>query len=178
MIKDKDLSKVKMLVMDVDGTMTDGKIYVGANGEEFKAFNVRDGYRLINMEKYNIIPVIITGKKSEILANRAAELKIEEVHQGVDYKLKVLDEVIKRYQLSYENVAYIGDDVNDIDCIKVCYLNACPADAIDEVIDVVDYVCKSNGGNGAVREFIDLIIKKQLERKKNNESDLVLGEYR
>jgi 3-deoxy-D-manno-octulosonate 8-phosphate phosphatase (KDO 8-P phosphatase) len=158
MIKDKDLSKIKMLVMDVDGTLTDGKIYVGDSGEVFKAFHVRDGYRLINIQKYNMIPVIITGKKSEILAKRAAELKIEEVYQGVDDKLKILDEVIKRYQLTYENVAYIGDDVNDIDCMKVCYLKACPADAVNEVINVVDYVCKSDGGNGAVRELIDLII--------------------
>ncbi|MEH6954677.1 KdsC family phosphatase [Neobacillus drentensis] len=159
MIKEKDLSKIKMLVMDVDGTLTDGKIYIGDNGEVFKAFNVKDGYRLINIKKYNIIPVIITGKKSEILAKRAAELKIEEVHQGIDDKLKVLDEVINKYQLTYENVAYIGDDVNDIDCMKVCYLKACPADAIDEVIGEVDFVCKANGGYGAVREFIDLIIR-------------------
>jgi 3-deoxy-D-manno-octulosonate 8-phosphate phosphatase (KDO 8-P phosphatase) len=158
MIKDKDLSKIKMLVMDVDGTLTDGKIYVGDNGEVFKAFNVRDGYRLINIEKYNIIPVIITGKKSEILAKRAAELKIKEVHQGIEDKLAVLDEVINMYQLTYENVAYIGDDINDIDCMKVCYLKACPADAISEVLDIVDYVCKSSGGNGAVRELIDLIV--------------------
>jgi 3-deoxy-D-manno-octulosonate 8-phosphate phosphatase (KDO 8-P phosphatase) len=160
MIKDKDLSKIKMLVMDVDGTLTDGKIYVGDSGEVFKAFNVKDGYRLINIQKYNIIPVIITGKRSEILSKRATELKIEEVYQGVDDKLKVLEEVIKRYQLTYENVAYIGDDVNDIDCMKVCYLKACPADAINEVINVVDYVCKSDGGNGAVRELIDMIVKK------------------
>jgi 3-deoxy-D-manno-octulosonate 8-phosphate phosphatase (KDO 8-P phosphatase) len=160
MIKDKDLSKIKMLVMDVDGTLTDGKIYVGENGEVFKAFNVKDGYRLINMEKYNIIPVIITGKKSKILTKRAAELKIEEVYQGIDDKLKVLDEVLHKYQLSYENVAYIGDDVNDIDCMKVCYLKACPADAIKEVISIVDYVCNVNGGNGAVREFIDLMVVK------------------
>ena len=158
MIKDKDLSNIKMLVMDVDGTLTDGKIYVGEHGEVFKAFNVKDGYRLINISKYNIIPMIITGKQSEILSKRAAELKIEEVHQGVDDKLKVLDEIIKRYNLSYDNVAYIGDDVNDLECMKVCYLKACPADALDEVISIVDYVCKSNGGNGAVREFIDLII--------------------
>ena len=157
MIKDKDLSKIKMLVMDVDGTLTDGKIYVGDNGEVFKAFNVKDGYRLINIEKYNIIPVIITGKRSEILAKRAAELRIEEVHQGIEDKLAVLDGVINRYQLTYENVAYIGDDINDIDCMKVCYLKACPADAMEEVITIVDYVCKSTGGNGAVREFIDLI---------------------
>jgi 3-deoxy-D-manno-octulosonate 8-phosphate phosphatase (KDO 8-P phosphatase) len=160
MIKDKDLSKIKMLVMDVDGTLTDGKIYVGENGEVFKAFNVKDGYRLINMDKYHIIPVIITGKKSEILAKRAAELKIEEVYQGVDDKLKVLNLVLSRYQLSYENVAYIGDDVNDLDCMNVCYLKACPADAIDEVIEAADYVCKADGGNGAVREFIDVIVIK------------------
>jgi 3-deoxy-D-manno-octulosonate 8-phosphate phosphatase (KDO 8-P phosphatase) len=158
MIIDKDLSKIKMLVMDVDGTLTDGKIYVGDNGEVFKAFNVKDGYRLINIEKYNIIPVIITGKKSEILAKRAAELRIEEVHQGIEDKLTVLDEVINRYHLTYESVAYIGDDINDIDCMKVCYLKACPADAISEVLGIVDYVCKSTGGNGAVRELIDLII--------------------
>jgi 3-deoxy-D-manno-octulosonate 8-phosphate phosphatase (KDO 8-P phosphatase) len=158
MIQDKDFSKIKMLVMDVDGTLTDGKIYVGANGEVFKAFNVKDGYRLINLKKHNIIPVIITGKKSEILTNRAAELKIEEVYQGVDDKLRVLEEVINRYQLKYENVAYIGDDINDLKCMKVCYLKACPADAMGEVIDAADYVCKSSGGNGAVREFIDLIV--------------------
>ncbi len=158
MINGKDLSKVKMLVMDVDGTLTDGKIYVGDKGEVFKAFNVKDGYRLINMDKYNLIPVIITGKKSEILAKRAADLNIEEVYQGIDDKLKILNELLDRYQITYENVAYIGDDVNDIECMKVCYLKACPADAIGEVIDVVDYVCKANGGNGAVREFIDLMV--------------------
>jgi 3-deoxy-D-manno-octulosonate 8-phosphate phosphatase (KDO 8-P phosphatase) len=162
MITDKDLSKIKMLVMDVDGTLTDGKIYVGENGEVFKAFNVKDGYRLINMDKYNLIPVIITGKKSEILAKRAAELKIKEVYQGIDDKLKVLDEILNRYQMTYENIAYIGDDVNDLDCMKVCFFNACPADAIDEVIDEVDYVCKVKGGDGAVREFIDLIVKTKI----------------
>lgn len=175
MIKDKDLSNIKMLVMDVDGTLTDGKIYVGDSGEVFKAFNVRDGYRLIHMDKYNIIPVIITGRKSEILTKRAAELKIEEVHQGVDDKLRVLEKVIERYQLTYENVAYIGDDVNDLACMEVCYLKACPADAIGEVIDVVDYVCNSNGGNGAVREFIDLIVKNNRDDNNKNEAKLVLG---
>ena len=161
MMNGKDLSKIKMVVMDVDGTLTDGKIYVGENGEVFKAFNVKDGYRLINLEMFHIIPVIITGKKSEILSKRAAELKITEVYQGIDDKLKVLDEVINRYQLCYENVAYIGDDLNDLECMKVCYLTACPADAIDEVREGVDFICNVNGGNGAVREFVDLIVKEQ-----------------
>lgn len=161
MINGKNLSKIKMLVMDVDGTLTDGKIYVGDNGEVFKAFNVKDGYRLINLEKFDIIPVIITGKKSEILSKRAAELKISEVFQGIDDKLIVLDEVISRYQLTYENVAYIGDDLNDLECMEASYLTACPADAIDEVREMVDFICSVNGGNGAVREFIDLIVKEQ-----------------
>lgn len=157
----KDLTKIKILVMDVDGTLTDGKIYVGDNGEVFKAFNVKDGYRLISLDNSNIIPVIITGKKSEILSKRADELKITEVFQGINDKLAVLDEVLSRYQLSYENVAYIGDDLNDLECMQVSYLTACPADAIEEVKGEVDYICKVNGGNGAVREFIDLIVKGQ-----------------
>lgn len=159
MIQDKNLSKIKMLVMDVDGTLTDGKIYVGDSGEVFKAFNVKDGYRLINLEEYNIVPVIITGKKSEILAKRAAELKIKEVYQGVDNKLKVLDKIIRKYQINWENIAYIGDDENDIDCMRDCYFSACPADAIDDVVNIVDYVCKVKGGEGAVREIIDLIVR-------------------
>lgn len=92
---------------------------------------------------------------------RAAELNITEVFQGIDNKLSILNEVIEKYQLSYENVAYIGDDVNDLECMNSCYVKACPADAIGEVLDVVDYTCKMNGGNGAVREFIDLIVKTQ-----------------
>jgi 3-deoxy-D-manno-octulosonate 8-phosphate phosphatase (KDO 8-P phosphatase) len=162
MIAGKDLSQIKMLVMDVDGTLTDGKIYVGANGEVFKAFHVRDGYRLINCIKYNIIPVIITGKSSDIVAKRAAELNIEEVHQGVENKLEVLEAVIYKHNLSFENVAYIGDDLNDIECMRVCYVKACPADAIDDVIEIVDYVCQSKGGEGAVRELIDLFLVEEL----------------
>lgn len=164
MMEDKDLTKIRMLVMDVDGTLTDGKIYVGVQGEVFKAFNVKDGYRLINIEKFNIIPVIITGKTSQILKKRAAELKISEVHQGIEDKMMVLEDLINKYGLSYENIAYIGDDINDLTCMKVCYLSACPADAISEVTQEVDYVCKATGGNGAVRELVDLIVLKQSYR--------------
>lgn len=157
----KDLSKIRMLVMDVDGTLTDGKIYIGEHGEIFKAFNVKDGYRLNSLEKYNILPVIITGRNSVILSRRAAELNISEVHQGVDNKLELLNKILSKYNLRYENVAYIGDDLNDIECMEACYFNACPADAVQEVIRIVDYVCKSYGGNGAVRELIDLLIVKE-----------------
>lgn len=160
MMNNKDLSKIRMLVMDVDGTLTDGKIYIGEHGEIFKAFNVKDGYRLNSLEKYNILPVIITGRNSAILSRRAAELNIREVHQGVDNKLELLNKIISKYNLRYENVAYIGDDINDIECMEACYFKACPADAVQEVNRIVDYVCKSNGGDGAVRELIDLLIVK------------------
>ena len=104
---------IKMLVMDVDGTLTDGKIYYGNDGEVFKAFDVRDGYRLIKCEQYGIITAIITGKSSKIVEGRAKDLKIREVYQGVSNKLEVLKTLTEKYGISFEQVAYIGDDVND-----------------------------------------------------------------
>lgn len=152
------IENIKMLVMDVDGTLTDGKIYYGNDGELFKAFDVRDGYRLVKCEEYGIITAIITGKTSKIVEGRARDLKIKEVHQGVSNKIEVLKTLIEKYSLDKSQVAYIGDDVNDIECMQYCGFSACPADAIDEVKNTVDYVCKNIGGQGAVRELIDRII--------------------
>lgn len=152
------IENIKMLVMDVDGTLTDGKIYYGNDGELFKAFDVRDGYRLVKCEEYGIITAIITGKTSKIVEGRARDLKIKEVHQGVSNKIEVLKTLINKYNLDKSQVAYIGDDVNDIECMQYCGFSACPSDAIDEVKNTVDYVCKNIGGYGAVRELIDRII--------------------
>lgn len=152
------IENIKMLVMDVDGTLTDGKIYYGNDGELFKAFDVRDGYRLVKCEEYGIITAIITGKTSKIVEGRARDLKIKEVHQGVSNKIEVLKTLIEKYSLDKSQVAYIGDDVNDIECMQYCGFSACPADAIDEVKNTVDYVCKNIGDHGAVRELIDRII--------------------
>lgn len=133
------IENIKMLVMDVDGTLTDGKIYYGNDGELFKAFDVRDGYRLVKCEEYGIITAIITGKTSKIVEGRARDLKIKEVHQGVSNKIEVLKTLIEKYNLDKSQVAYIGDDVNDIECMQYCGFSACPADAIDEVKNTVDY---------------------------------------
>lgn len=149
--------KIKMLVMDVDGTLTDGKIYMGSDGEVFKAFDVKDGYAIAHLHEVGIIPVIITGRKSKIVENRAKELNIKEVYQGVSDKVEKLKEVAKDNGVLLEEVAYIGDDLNDLDCMGICGLSACPNDAIDEVIQNVNYICKHSGGNGAVREFIEYI---------------------
>lgn len=149
------MKKIKMLVMDVDGTLTDGKIYIGENGEIMKAFNVKDGYAIVSLKDYNITPVIITGRKSKIVEMRAKELKITELHQGVSDKLTLLKEIAKSYNVNQEEIAYIGDDLNDLECIEFCGLSACPSDAIDLVKEKVNYVCKQSAGNGAVREFVD-----------------------
>lgn len=152
--------KIKMLVMDVDGTLTDGKIYIGENGEVMKAFNVKDGYGIVMAKKQGILPVIITGRKSKIVEERCKELGIEELYQGIHDKVEVLKEVAERYKILLEEIAYIGDDLNDLDCIKICGLTAAPNDAIYDVVKLVNYTCKCNGGNGAVREFIDYILNR------------------
>lgn len=148
--------KVKLLVMDVDGTLTDGKIYMGADGETMKAFDVKDGYGIAHiLPSLGIIPVIMTGRRSRIVENRAAELGIKELYQGVSDKRTQLQRVAEKYGASAEEVAYIGDDGNDMECMYWCGMSACPDDAVNEVKKAASYVCSHAGGRGAVREFID-----------------------
>jgi 3-deoxy-D-manno-octulosonate 8-phosphate phosphatase (KDO 8-P phosphatase) len=151
--------KIKMLVMDVDGTLTDGCIYIGAEGEVMKAFHVQDGYAIAHLlPKLGITPVIITGRSSRIVEKRASELKITHLHQGISDKLAKLKEVAAQLGVSSDEIAYIGDDLNDLDCIRYCGHTACPADAVPEVLRSVDYICKRNGGRGAVREYISTLL--------------------
>lgn len=152
--------RIKLLVMDVDGTLTDGKIYMGEDGEVAKAFNIKDGYGIANiLPVYNIIPVIITGRKSLIVKKRADELGIEELYQGISDKLTQLKIIADNYNISPEEIAYIGDDLNDLECIEYSGVTASPSDAVTEIRARVDYVCQLNAGDGAVREFIDYIVK-------------------
>ena len=109
------------------------------------------------LPEIGVIPVIITGRKSDIVRFRASELGIKELHQGITDKLTKLKEVAEKYNCSLENIAYIGDDLNDMPCIEKCAVTACPADSAPEVLPKVDYICKNNGGRGAVREFIAVI---------------------
>lgn len=147
---------IKMLVMDVDGTLTDGHIYIGAEGEMMKAFHVQDGYAIAHiLPQKGIVPVIITGRKSRIVEKRAEELKITHLYQGVTDKLTMLKKVAAELEVDASRIAYIGDDVNDLECMRYCGLTACPADAVPAVCESVDYVCSRNGGRGAVREFIE-----------------------
>ena len=153
-------NKIKLLVMDVDGTLTDGKINMGPSGELFKSFNIRDGYGINEMlPEHDIVPAIITGRTSQIVENRARELHITELYQGKHDKLDTLKSLMSKYDCNRNNVAYIGDDILDIVCMKECALVGCPADACQEVKDLANYVCLNKGGDGAVREFIEFVIK-------------------
>ncbi|KQM10574.1 hypothetical protein AOA81_01420 [Methanomassiliicoccales archaeon RumEn M2] len=151
---------IKMLVMDVDGTLTDGKIYMTSNGEECKAFDIKDGYGIRNiLPNMGVIPVIITGRSSSIVKKRAEELNIKEVHQGIDDKLILLNEICTKHSISIKDVAYIGDDCNDIPSMRTVGLSFAPSDCSPEVRGIASYVMSSAGGRGAVRECIEYIKK-------------------
>ena len=156
---------IRFLVMDVDGTLTDGKIYMGQNGELFKAFDIKDGYAIKEMlPSMGIIPVIITARESQIVEHRCQELGVKELHQGCRDKIGKVREILKAYGqrdgkvYDLSSVAYVGDDLLDLQCIEPISqdggFTACPADAAEEVKAAVNYVCKRNAGNGAVREFV------------------------
>lgn len=152
--------KIKMLVMDVDGTLTDGHIYMGPGGETMKAFSCKDGYGIGQMlPGMGIVPVIITGRSSQIVLNRARELHIEELYQGVADKLPLLEQIAAKYGFAREEIAYIGDDLNDWECLKYCGLTGCPQDAEETVKEIVNFVAPRDGGRGAVRDFIEYIAK-------------------
>lgn len=155
---------VRFLVMDVDGTLTDGKIYMGNEGEIFKAFHVRDGYGIKQIAMPGgIIPVIITARDSRIVTERCRELDINEVYQNCSNKVAALKEILERYSEKPEAVAFIGDDLADLDCMRYVResggVTGCPDDAVAEIRDAADFVAQSKGGEGAVREFIDWLVK-------------------
>lgn len=156
------MKKIKIFVMDVDGTITDGKIYMAASGELFKAFNIKDGYGIHELlPQYHVKTVIITGRKSEIVLRRAKELEINFVLQNIKNKENALYEIADKYQCALSEIAYIGDDLIDLKPMQLCGVAGCPFDAVSEIKKVANYVAEARGGFGAVREFIDWLIQKK-----------------
>lgn len=154
------MKNIKYLVMDVDGTLTDGKIYMSTQGEWCKAFNIKDGCGIHDIAIFNgITPVIITGRKSDIVLNRCKELSIREVYQGVSNKIEKLTSITSDLSV----VAYIGDDINDLSCMSSVKaaggIVGCPKDAVKKVLELADYVADHNGGDGAVRDFIEWLVE-------------------
>lgn len=157
------MKNVKYLVLDVDGTLTDGCIYMGEDGELCKAFNCKDGYGIAHQAiPAGITPIIITGRKSNIVLNRCKELGINSVYQGVSDKLGKLKGIMSANGSSLDKCAYMGDDLNDLEVMNAIKaeggLVGCPADAVNTVIDIADFVATKDGGRGCVREFIEWLI--------------------
>lgn len=166
----QDKKKIRFLVMDVDGTLTDGKIYMGANGELMKSFDVKDGCGIKDiLPHYGIIPVVLTARNSAILERRCQELNLSHLYQGIRNKKEKLDSILcelskeNHEEYCYQHVAYIGDDILDLQCMKPIKeeggIVGCPADAIQQVSVIADFVSNKSGGCGAVREFIEWIVE-------------------
>lgn len=154
------MKDIKILVLDVDGTLTDGKIYVDDKDNSFKAFNVKDGFALVNWLKLGGEVAILTGKKSNIVERRAKELGIKYIIQGSKNKKQDLKNLLKELNITFENVAYMGDDLNDLGVMKSVGFSACPKDSVQEVLEITNFISSKNGGDGAVREFLKHIMKK------------------
>lgn len=149
-------ARIRMLILDVDGTLTDGGVYIDTNGVQSKKFNIRDGMGITLLQETNVIVGIISHSRAQtILDERARMLGIQYVYSGKEDKLEVLNRWMSELSLTLEEVAFIGDDVNDIEVLEKVGLSACPADAHFKVMAVVDVVLQRDGGRGCVREFID-----------------------
>ncbi|MGH7232846.1 MAG: KdsC family phosphatase [Nitrospiraceae bacterium] len=152
------LKGIRLLATDVDGVLTDGGMYYSEFGDELKKFNTRDGMGIKLLQRAGLITALITQEETKLVARRGEKLAIPEIHQGARNKLNVMRDMIARHGLRLQEVAYIGDDVNDLETLKAVGFSAAPADALPPVLKAVDYICRKKGGEGAVREIVDLIL--------------------
>lgn len=152
------LRRIRLFATDVDGVLTDAGMYYSETGDEWKKFNTRDGMGIKLLQRAGLITAIVTQERTKLVARRAEKLAIPELHQGVMDKLSVIREMAGRHGMTLEQVVYIGDDVNDLEALKAVGFSAAPADGLPEVAAAVDYVCRKKGGEGAVREVIEMIL--------------------
>ena len=148
----------KLILTDIDGVWTDGGMFYDQTGNELKKFNTSDSAGVLFARSLNIPVGIITGENTKIVKNRAEKLKINTLYQGISDKVPVAKEICKEYNVSLEEVAYIGDDIGDYKLLKLVGFSAAPNNASDYIKEVVDFVTEKNGGEGAFREFVEYII--------------------
>jgi 3-deoxy-D-manno-octulosonate 8-phosphate phosphatase (KDO 8-P phosphatase) len=157
----KKLQRIRILILDVDGVLTNGGIYLGAGGMELKRFDVQDGAGIRMLQSAGIKVGIITGRSSEAVETRARELQIEACYQGVKDKKDAFDKILKKYNITEESVCYVGDDIQDLSLIKFCGVGIAVKNARPEVKKAADYTTQAKGGESAVREVAELILKAQ-----------------
>lgn len=147
------MKNLRAVIMDVDGTLTDGKLYIGEGGELAKAFHVKDGYAIKQLVNSGVLAIVVTGRYSKIVENRCAELDVSHLMQNCTDKAAYLRQLAAEIGCNTQDFAYIGDDLNDLDAMQICGVIGCPADAVPEIRELADYICQADGGCGAVREF-------------------------
>ncbi len=155
------LQRIRLFATDVDGVLTDGGMYYAESGDEWKKFNTRDGMGIKLLQRAGIVTAIVTQERTKLVARRAEKLMISELHQGVMDKLSLVREMAARHGLTLSQVAYIGDDINDVETLKAVGFSATPADGMPQVAAVVNYICRKKGGEGAVREIVEMILEAQ-----------------
>jgi len=153
------VNNIKLVAFDVDGVMTDGSLTFLEDGREIKTYNAKDGLGVVMLGKAGIITSIITARINGTVEHRAKILNIKELYVGQKNKIEALNELIKKYNLKNEEIAYMGDDLPDICVLKEVGLKCCPKDAVNEVKDICNFVSNYDGGKGAVRELCDFILK-------------------
>ena len=154
----KKFKEIKLVLTDVDGVLTDGGMYYTTEGDIMKKFHARDGMGVTLLRKHNIPTILITKEKTKMVKQWAAKMKVEKLYDGIIKKNMILDKVCKTFNLKSDEIAYIGDDVNDVPLLKVVCIAVTPNDGTKEAKSVSHYICKLKGGEGAFREFADLII--------------------
>jgi len=164
------LQQIRLFATDVDGVLTDAGMYYAESGDEWKKFNTRDGMGIKLLQKAGLITAIVTQERTRLVARRAEKLAIPELHQGVMDKLSIIRDMAARHGISLQQIAYIGDDVNDIEALQAVGFSAAPADGLPQVLEIVDYVCRQKGGEGAVRELAEMILLSRAEPKNTNET--------
>ena len=155
----KKASFIKAIFFDVDGVLTDGKIIYDENGKEIKTFHVRDGLIISYLKKAGILTGAISGRESAAVSKRFAELKIDFCHQNIVDKAMVFEKLMQHYKLKAREVAFIGDDLNDLPVFRLAGFSACPADTYDYIKDKADLVTRAKGGQGVLREVADLVLE-------------------
>jgi YrbI family 3-deoxy-D-manno-octulosonate 8-phosphate phosphatase len=164
----KKFQKIKLVLTDVDGVLTDGGMYYTKDGDIMKRFFVRDGMGVNLLKKQGIPTIIITKEKNIVTEKWSDNMNIEKLYQGIVKKENVLEEVCKDYGLQTEEIAYIGDDINDLELLKRVGLSVTPSDASDDAIKLSAYATKHGSGNGAFRELADLILLTQNNKRKKS----------
>jgi 3-deoxy-D-manno-octulosonate 8-phosphate phosphatase (KDO 8-P phosphatase) len=152
-------ARVRLVLLDVDGVLTDGSIHMTSGGEESRRFFVRDGLGIRMAQEAGIEFGIVSGRESEVVARRAAELSIRELHQRVHRKAERVREIVERLSIPAEQLCFVGDDLIDVPAMRLAGFAAAPADAAPETRAAAHYVARSGGGRGAVREVLDLVLR-------------------